>query len=391
MKRRSFFFRRRINTSRPEILHIITGLGVGGAEMMLFRLLAHSQKVGTPTAVLSLTELGHVGKKIERLKVPVFSLELKPGQIPGPLTLFRLLNIVYQLRPRVIQGWMYHGNITGSLVKMLLTGKTRLYWNIRQTLNTLDEEKWLTARMIMLNSKLSRFADKVVFNSELSAKQHRELGFSDNNMLVIPNGFDLSEYAPNSNHYRSLRNEIGIPENSVLVGHIARFHPKKDHELLFRAMCKVFPNCPEVHLLIVGRDTDQLVSKFSTAEIGASISNRVHVLGERTDTRRIFPALDVVVSSSAWGEGFPNVIGEAMSCGVSCVVTDVGESARLVGETGLVVRPQDQEALANAIINRLSLPPSERKRLGHLCRKRIKDYYSIDRIAKEYQALYRID
>ncbi len=380
-----------MNTSQPEILHVITGLGVGGAEMMLFRLLTQSQKVGTTSAVLCLTELGHVSEKIERIDVPVFSLELKPGQIPGPSTLLRFLKIIYRLRPRVIHGWMYHGNIMGSLGKVLLMGKTRLYWNIRQTLSTLKEEKRLTARVIILNSKLSRFADKIVFNSELSARQHRELGFSDNNTLVIPNGFDLSEYSPDPNHYRSLRNELGIPENSILVGHIARYHPKKDHELLFRAMCKVLPKCPEVHLLLVGRDTGQLASKFSTSELGAYIGNRVHGLGERTDTRRIFPALNVVVSSSAWGEGFPNVIGEAMSCGVSCVVTDVGESARLVGETGLVVQPQDQHALANAIINRLSLPPIERKRLAHLCRKRIKDYYSIDRIAREYQALYRID
>jgi glycosyltransferase involved in cell wall biosynthesis len=207
-------------------------------------------------------------------------------------------------------------------------------------------------------------------------------------MTVVPNGFDTEEYRPDEEKKRAIRNEIGQPD-SLLVGLVARFHPQKDHETFFRAATRVKDRVEDVHFVLCGdgvtADNDKLMSWINDNDLQDSVS----LLGRRDDVPAVMAALDLFVLSSATGEAFPNVVGEAMSCGVPCVVTKVGDSAEIVDDTGIAVPPEDAGQLADACEQILRLPDQDRRGLGAEARKRVQDQYSLRAIADRYLQVYR--
>jgi len=306
-----------------KTLHIITGLNTGGAERALYALLAGGLADRFTCAVLSLSDEGTMGAPIHALGVPVYSLGMRPG-LPGPRTVLRLRSLMQQLQPDVVQGWMYHGNLAASLATHLAPNQPALAWNVRQCLYDLANEKPLTRQVIRANRLLSRRPDAIVYNSKLSRKQHELFGFSAGRGAIIPNGFDVDLLKPDPVVGVAIRRELGLPTGVPVVGHVARFHPMKDHAGFLRAAVEVARRLPQVQFLLVGRDVSPDNPALSGV-IPTDILPRFVFCGERRDATRLMQAMDVLCSSSAWGEGFPNVLGEAMACGVPCVTTDVGE------------------------------------------------------------------
>jgi glycosyltransferase involved in cell wall biosynthesis len=204
---------------------------------------------------------------------------------------------------------------------------------------------------------------------------------------MIPNGFDCERFQPQPGAHAWLCHELGLPPESVLVGLIGRYHDMKDHHNLVQAAGQLAPQTSDVHFVLAGRDVtpNNKVLRQQIAE--AQVSSRFHVLGERADIPRLMAGLDVLVSSS-WTEGFSNVIGEAMACGAPCVVTDVGESAAIVGEAGLVVPPRDPKGLASALSALIAAGPEYRHMLGQKARRRVLDVYSMPQITRQYDSLY---
>jgi glycosyltransferase involved in cell wall biosynthesis len=229
--------------------------------------------------------------------------------------------------------------------------------------------------------------DRIVVNAELSRRAHAKLGYKADKMVVIPNGFDLTAFVPDPSTRLSVRRELGIPEGAPLIGSVARFHPDKDHRNLVRAAALLHAERPEARFLLCGAglapENRELVGWIEEAGIG----DRCFLLGLRKDVARLDAALDVATSSSR-SEGFPNAIGEAMACGVPCVVTDVGDSASIVGKTGVVVPPQDPEALAAAWLRVLDMDAEEHRTLGERARRRVEERYSLKRVAAAYETLY---
>jgi len=365
-----------------KILHVITDLDTGGAEMMLYKLLFSLRDDSIESLVITLMRSGEITKRIEGLGVNVKSLGLSQGGRPSWQTIKRLKQLIKSSRPDIVQGWMYHGNIAATVAVFLfdpMRRKVKLFWNVRQTLYDLNNEKTQTRWLIVLGRWLSFFPHSIIYNSNLSAEQHCNVGYLSKKTKIIPNGFDLQKFRPDKNRRHQLREELGIAESVLLVGHISRSHPMKDHATLLRSIDRVVKSLSgigskqEVLFLLIGHGVTSELSK----------NPAIRFLGERVDVPKIMSALDIVVSSSAWGEGFPNVIGEAMASEVPCVVTDVGDSAYIVGQYGRVCPVGDDQCIASSLLQLIE-NKQERKTAGKQARKRIEKNYSMDKIKKEY-------
>ena len=374
-------------TEPIRILHVINGLSIGGAEMMLYKLLSRTSRERFEPVVISLMGQGALGARIEALGVPVHAMGMKPG-MPTPGATWRLIRLVRRLKPDLIQGWMYHGNLAALLAGTFAPGPVPVLWNIRRSLYSLDHDKPLTAIITKLGARLSGLPVKILYNSKVGAIQHRDFGYRPDKTLVIPNGFDTELFVPSTEARGSVRLELDLAENTVLIGLIGSYSPRKDHTNFLRAAALLLKSRPDIHFILSGRGVAWENQALGELVRSLGITERVHLLGERHDIPRLTAALDIASSSSAFDEGFPNVVGEAMSCGVPCVVTDVGDSAWIVEETGLVVPPRNSEALCTAWLELIEMGTAARRNLGMRARQRIKEQFSIEKIVQQYERVY---
>ncbi len=368
-----------------RILHIITGLSTGGAERALYNLLSGGLSQRFDCAVLSLGGEGKFGALIRDLGVPVETLQMQAG-LPVLSSIYRLRQQVRLFRPDIIQGWMYHGNLAASLAVWMAQGHPALVWNVRHCLYSLSSEKRLTRKVIRANRATSSCSQTIIYNSQLSREQHESFGFVRERGMVIPNGFDLDCQKPDLSTGEVVRRELGLPAKALVIGHVARYHPMKDHANFLRAAVDMARCVPGVRFLLVGREVtpdNPVLAGIVPRELMA----RFTFAGERDDVYRLMSSMDVFCVSS-WSEAFPNVLGEAMACGVPCVTTDVGDSAAIVGETGLVVPPSDSSALAQALTDMAEKSSGQRRALGGAARDRIAVHYSLESIAVRYAQLY---
>ncbi len=375
-------------TTRPlSVLCLITTLNPGGAELMLYRLLSRLDRAKFQLQVVSMMEPGPVGEKILALGVPVRSLGMQQGKA-NPFALARLVRWLKQDRPDVIQSWMYHADLLGTLAAKLV-GNIAISWNIRNSDLSRSESKRLTHLAARLCAALSSWAPKkIVCCSESARDVHAALGYASDKMVVIPNGYDLETFRPDPARRQRIRTELGIPDSAPVIGLVGRFHPQKDHRNFFRAAGLLHHERPDVHFILCGefitRENASLVKWIDEA----GIQGRCHLLGRRDDIPQLTAGLDIASMSSSFGEAFPNVVSEAMSCGVPCVVTDVGDAALIVGETGLVVPTKNPTALADAWRTLLNMDHQERMRLGSAARQRVIEHYNLPEIVSQYERLF---
>lgn len=376
-----------VNKFPKRLVFIVTDLLTGGAEIMLYNLLSSLNRERFDPIVISLMDRGRFGDLIEALSIPVYTVGMKPG-IPTPKSTYRLLQIVRKIQPELIQGWMYHGNVAAQFSSILSLQKIPVLWDIQNSISSLNDEKKMTGAIIKLSAYISKLSRKIIFVSKVSQLQHEALGFDIQEACVIPNGIDTGTFIPSDESRLSVRAELGLPKETILIGLIARFHPQKDHKNFLEAAALLSKNSSNVHFLLAGQgvetnnqDIHQLIQ-----ELG--LLNQISLLGERTDIPRLTSALDITSLSSAYGEGFPLAVGEAMSCGVPCVVTDVGDSAWLVGDTGRVVPPRDPEGLCTAWLELIEMGTLARRELGARARQRIKDNFSLESVVQKYQQVY---
>jgi glycosyltransferase involved in cell wall biosynthesis len=355
-----------------KVLHIITGLDRGGAETMLTRLVTHH---GAQSIVVSLTGEGPLGPILRDAGVTVFSLGITRGRasIRGFL---RLVALIRREQPDIVQTWLYHADFAGMLAALFVR-RPRLVWNLRCSDMDLARYPWTTSWIRFLLARLACFPTTIVVNSEAGKRYHAMLGYRPKSWTLIPNGFDPEQFRPDEAAREALRRALVIGENDPLIGMVARVDPMKDYATFLAAAELIVEKCPEARFLLVGRDTERL-------PISAKLVGRLHALGERGDVAALLPALDVFVLSSAFGEGFPNAVGEAMACGVPCAATNVGDAAAIIGDTGAIVPVRDPGALCDAVLDVLSR--GKNARIG--ARQRILDHYTISAVTRYYDRLY---
>jgi glycosyltransferase involved in cell wall biosynthesis len=369
-----------------KIVHVISGLSTGGAEMMLYKLLSHLQQTFA-NEVVSLVPIGPMGAKIKALQVPVRTLDMRRG-VPNPAGLYRFVSQIRHDPPHLIQTWMYHADLLGGLAAKF-AGGIPVIWNIRHGTFVDKDRKWSSHWAMRACIPLSRWLPtRIICCSEASYHSHTALGYAGNRMIVIPNGFDLTAFTPNPEARASVRHELGIAPAAVLIGLVGRFDAQKDQQTFIRAAAHLLQYNSEAHFLLCGDDITWKNSALAGWINTAGIRHRCHLLGRREDIPRLTAAFDIAASSSSHGEGFSNVIGEAMACGVPCVVTDVGDAALIVGDTGRVIPPSNPEALAHNWRALIALGPEGREQLGRAARERIATNFNLPVIVAKYKRLY---
>lgn len=370
-----------------RIVHIITGLTRGGAETMLYRLLSRVDRGRFESSVVCLKEEGPMTERIRALGIPVHSLNLRARLLDAP-GLLRLRGLLKTVRPDLVQTWLYHADLLGGLATKL-TGSIPVVWGIRMSRLEPPGIKRSTILAARVCARLSRrLPARIVCCSESGLRTHAAIGYDATKMTVIPNGFDVESFCPDPRARESVRSELGITPSAPVAGLVARFHPQKDHAGFLRAALRLAGRIPDSSFLLAGHGIDWKNSMLRDAIESAGHRDRFRLIGPRDDVARLCAAFDVAVSSSSYGEGFPNAVGEAMACGVPCVVTDVGDSAWVVGDTGRVVPPRDSEALAAAVGELLSMSPGERKELGKVARRRIVEHFELSSVVHRYEQLY---
>ncbi|MCZ8146395.1 MAG: glycosyltransferase, partial [Roseomonas sp.] len=328
-----------------RVLHVITDLGMGGAERMLAKLARHLPALGVEMEVVSLGGHGVLGAEIAETGVPVRTLGMRrPGGAMGGVP--RLAAHIRRYDPEVVQTWLYHADLVGLLANRLEGGRRRLVWNLR--CSDLDPASGkLTTRVIRrMLAQLSPLPDLVMANSARGLAVHRAQGYRPRASLLLPNGFDLDEFAPDVGARAKLRAELGLAPEQEVVGMLARLDPMKDHETFLRAAAIARACRPSLVFLLAGEGCGPdgpLAARAAALGLAAAI----RLLGRRADVPAVLNALDVATLSSAHGEGFANVLGEAMACGIPFVATDVGDSAEILGGTGRLVPPREADSLAS--------------------------------------------
>jgi glycosyltransferase involved in cell wall biosynthesis len=367
-----------------KTVHVITGLGRGGAEGVLYRLVAASRSL-VEQAVISLSDEGVYGPRLRGLGIPVCALGMRRGRI-SLRGLWKLYRFLLEIKPDVVQTWLYHADFVGGLMARL-AGIRRVFWGIRSlTLDHVSTPR--TTRMVMkANALLSSWVPEgIVCCSRRAGLVHQALGFAAGKFHIIPNGYELSRFHPDPQERARARRAWGVSEDEALVGLVARWNPLKDHPSLLRALAGLACRC-----VLVGDGMEKNNLELTNLISRYKLDSRLILAGPRDDIPAVMNALDLHVLSSI-SEAFPNVVAEALSCGTPCVVTDVGDSALIVGETGWIVPPSDSNALAAAISSALQecrSAPERWQARRQSCRRRIQEKFSMEQMVLSYCQLWR--
>jgi len=362
------------------IAHLITGLERGGAEHMLAQLVARMDRDRFRSVVISLTDAGPLGATIAEADIPVRPLNIRRN-VPDPRAVLRLRRILREFRPDILQTWLYHADMLGLAARQLGFAP-HLLWNVRCT----DSLGANAPRRLL--AWCSGRPDTVVVNSLAGQQFHAALGYHPRRWIMLPNGFDTDALCPNPERRRQFRAEFGWDDTVVAIALPARYHPQKDHTTFVAAAAKLAVRLPSARFVLLGSGCDPANSALAGLIDQSGLGERVMLLGERHDLHALYPAFDIVTLSSAYGEGFPMVLGEAMSCGVPCVATAVGDAAEIIGETGAIAPPSDATALAAAWERIAILTSEERTALGAAARARIVAHFGLAGIVARYEALY---
>lgn len=369
--------------TKIKVIHIIVGLNVGGAETMLYKLLKYSDRSMFDFEVISLMDKGVYGPKIEELGIPVHTLGIKRGSI-NILALKKAKHIVKDAD--IIQTWMYHADLLGYFIRKYSKGQ-KLIWGIRHSNLEKKYNKKLLLIIAKLNAFLSKKVDLVISCSKNASQIHQKFGYNSSKMIIIPNGFELETFQQNQQAKNSVKNELCIPTEQQLMVHIGRWNAQKDYPNLIKAIKLVQLERPDVNFLLCGTDIEEGNKDLTRLISEIGIKKSIYLLGKRNDIPRILSSADGVISSSL-GEGFSNVIGEAMACEIPCVVTDVGDSGYIVDKFGIVVPSRDPVKLAEAILNLSRKSDKEKKELGRKARERIMNEFEIKKIVNKFEEQY---
>ncbi|HEX4301143.1 MAG TPA: glycosyltransferase, partial [Rhizomicrobium sp.] len=337
--------------------------------------------------VVSLRDEGTYGGLLAAAGIECHALGMPRGRVTAA-GVAKLLRLIRRSRPDVVQTWMYHANLVGG-VAARACGVRKVIWGLRHTDLAPGSIGGSTRLVNRACAVLSGVVPSVIVAcAQRAAEVHEAAGYDRRKLVVIPNGYDLSRFAPDGAAGLAVRAELGIPAGAPVLGLVARFNPQKNHAGLLEAVARLRSSHPDLQVILAGRDCS--ADNSVLADMAARTGVPVHLIGPRRDVPAVMNALDLHVLASGSGEAFPNVVAEAMACGTPCVVTDVGDAARIVGDTGWVAPVGDSIALENAILAALA----ERRdaaawgRRKQDARARVASHFSLQRMVSAYAALW---
>jgi len=354
---------------------------------MLYKLVSNArQNPMFSQEVISLTGMGYYGRLLKDEGIPTYNLNMT-GRLSDVFCIAKLYRIFQANQYALLQTWLYHSDFIGLSIGRL-SKIPRIIWNIRCSNMDFRKFRFTTRFVFILLSKLSHIPAGIVANSESGKRFHHQHGYSPKQWISIPNGFDTGKFKPDINVRNKAFISFGLDAGVKTIGMVARFDPMKDFGTFLKAAGQIHRKLKDIHFVLIGKDVNEQNTELMRMITENSIKDVTILLGNINDLHLIYPAFDIFTLTS-FGEGFPNVIGEAMSCGVPCVATNVGDTSAIIGETGKIVKLEDAEALARGWTEILSLSEKERLLLGKSARTRIINKFSIDQIVAQYDELYR--
>ena len=353
---------------------------------MLLRYLRALGPLAREHTVYSLMPRGEIGDEIAALGVAVRSADMGQGaySLRG---LLHLRQTIGEVGPDLVHGWMYHGNLAARLASMGPGARPPVVWAVHHSLQDIRAERRSSRVVMRASALLSGGVAGISYCARIAADQHAALGFAAKKGIVIPNGIDTDEFRPQPDARARLGALAGIPDDRVIIGNVGRDHPMKDQARMVAAVARLLERGHNVHAVLIGFGQEDGSARRAADELG--IGDRVTTLAERNDIAHLVGGFDIFLLPSAWGEAFPLAVCEAMAVGVPAVVTDVGDSSWIVGDTGTVVPPGDTEAQADALAALVTLGRSGRQALGRAARARICDNFSISRFVEAHETWYR--
>lgn len=363
-----------------KIIHIVSGLKVGGAEQVLLKLIIESKDVDH--TVIALSREGKMQQKFNDAKINLIIIDFKKNPI---LNLILLKRIITQTKPDIVQTWLYHADLIGGLTARL-AGVKNIIWGIRTT--DLKKGSYSTSIIRKLNAWLSYFIPKkIICVAEASMAKHIRIGYCKKKMLVIPNGFNLDKLYRDSFASMQLRKGNGIEQDEIVIGSVGRFSQVKGQDIFVKAAGIVAEKNMNVKFLMVGRDLDTSNKELMNWINATGKANQFILLGERSDINICYGAMDIFCMHSR-SEGFPNALGEAMAIGLPCISTDVGDAKLLGGKNISLTEPNNSILLAEVILQMISYTKAELRLIGKSSRERILENYSITSMLRAYEEFY---
>jgi glycosyltransferase involved in cell wall biosynthesis len=360
-----------------KVLFLTRSLNLGGAERQLLTLMQAMDRNRIEPVLVTFYSEGELLSSFKSLKIKIRSAQKKGRWDLFPF-LVRLIRIISQEKPDVILSYLVAANLLAIFFKPFFY-PTRIAISIRHSFIRKEDYDWLSSLLYSIEDRIAKWSDLIIVNSSFGAIKAQERGIPKGKMVIIPNGIDTIKFHSDLVLRKKKRKDLEIQDSSILIGLIGRLDPAKNHIGFIEAASSLGDKTPPVRFIIVGNGTDEyrqsLIQKIKEYHLEESFT----LASAEVDPVPIYNALDICVSSSI-GEGFSNVIAEAMSCEIPCVVTDVGDSAKIVGQTGLVIKPDNEQDLANALLSLINLEQGERKDLGKKARERIISEFSVEKM-----------
>ncbi|MDA8792871.1 glycosyltransferase [Bacteriovoracaceae bacterium] len=369
--------------SKLKLVHVINSLDIGGAESMLEKLLANTDQSKFDLSVVTLMDGGSLKKKIEAHGVPIYSCFMSRNPLKIMFGLIRLVRIIRNIGPNIIQTWMYHPNLLVFLISFLFPQKTKLYWNIRSALHVYEQNNYWsfsTRLVIYLGSFFSRYTSGIIINTNQGLKHHLKAGYCKNKFFYIPNGFNEEYFQRQDGLRKNFRKTNEIEENEFVIGFVGRFHRDKGPEL-FLDFAK---NHPQYRYLMVGPETDSSMAQDFVRE--RNLLDRVILLSSQSEMNQIYSGIDMLLITSET-EGFSNTLAESMLCGVLPLAVDVGENKNIIQEE-FFVSSRNLQSLQEKFGKIENLTSTEKEKYSAEFRESIIDRFSIKNIAKKYEEYY---
>lgn len=367
-----------------HILHIITGLGDGGAEAVLYRMCKFDKEF--KHTVISLGGQEKYVSMLKNLDISVHALDFSNKTI-NLYGLYKLYKHIRKIKPDVVQTWMQHADLIGGVIAKL-AGIKNIFWGVHYAFLIREHDKKINILIYRINIILSHILPKKIIYCAYEAKKAQENnGFCKRKGLVIQNGYDYDNFIKDRSAGLNFRNEIGVDNDVFLIGHVGRYDPNKDLTNLICAVSLLNKSIHKYKVVLVGTDLDNNNSFLLSLLHDHKVSDFVYLLGRRSDIPAVMNGIDLFALSSK-SEAFPNVLNESMLCCTPCVTTDVGDAGKIVGSYGWVVKPEDPAFLADGILKAMDEKNKNTilwQNRGDNCRQRIIQNYSLHKMVSSYK------